>query len=163
DPHRPILNAILALGAVYVLLDTYYSLRGRVFLARYPLSISLMEALFIGLLCFFHGGLDSSFRYYYFLSLICCAIRYSTQVTYTTCALHCASYSLLYLALPEERRTGPHGLPPFLALLLTLVVLGWVTCAASALAWLLKRVGDHLGQLNAALRENQAQLEARID
>src|SRR5688572_26224098 len=54
---RPILNAILGLGAVYALLDTYYSLRGRVFLGRYPLAISVMEALFIGLLCYFQGGL----------------------------------------------------------------------------------------------------------
>ena len=40
-----------------------------------------MEALFIGLLCYFDGGLDSPFRYYYFLSLICCAIRHPSQVT----------------------------------------------------------------------------------
>jgi two-component system, NtrC family, sensor kinase len=152
---RPFLNAILALGALYALCDTYYSLRGRVFLGRYPLSISLMEALFIGLLCYFHGGLESSFRYYYFLSLICCAIRYSSRVTYLTCALHCASYTLLYLALPVERRAP-------VVLVLTLVILGWVTWASNAMALLLKRVGDHLGRLNTALRENQAQLEERI-
>jgi signal transduction histidine kinase len=152
---RAVLNAILALGALYALLDTYYSVRGRVFLGRYPLSISVMEALFIGLLCYFHGGLESAFRYYYFLSLICCAIRYTPQVTYITCCLHCASYGILYLALPPERRD-----PVVLAL--TLVVLAWVTWASNALAMLLKRVGDHLGQLNLALRENQAQLEARI-
>ena len=35
-----------------------------------------MEALFIGLLCYFDAGLESPFRYYYFLSLICCAIRH---------------------------------------------------------------------------------------
>src|SRR5262245_25044916 len=52
-----ILNAILTLGAAYTLLDTYFSLRGRVFLGRYPLSIGLMEALFIALLCFYHAGL----------------------------------------------------------------------------------------------------------
>src|SRR5712692_7445151 len=97
------LNAILSLGAVYALLDTYYSLRGRVFLGRYPLSVSLMEALFIGLLCFYHGGLESSFRYYYLLSLICCAIRHSSRVTLATYALHCARYTLLYVALPEEQ------------------------------------------------------------
>jgi signal transduction histidine kinase len=152
---RAVLNAILALGATYALLDTYYSLRGRVFLGRYPLSISVMEALFIGLLCFFHGGLESPFRYYYFLSLICCAIRYPSQVTYLTCALHCASYGILFLALPPDRREP-------LVLVLTLVMLGWVTWASNAMALLLKRVGDHLGQLNTALRENQAQLEARI-
>jgi signal transduction histidine kinase len=46
--------------------------------------------------------------------------------------------------------------------LLTLVVLGWVTWASSALAQLLKAVGDHLGRLNDALQKNQAELEARI-
>jgi signal transduction histidine kinase len=152
---RAVLNAILALGALYALLDTYYSLRGRVFLGRYPLSISVMEALFIGLLCYFHGRLESAFRYYYFLSLICCAIRYTPQLTYVTCALHCTSYGILYLALPVESRDP-------VVLTLTLVVLGWVTWASTALAMLLKRVGDHLGQLNLALRENQTQLEARI-
>jgi len=152
---RPILNAILALGTAYTLLDTYHSLRGRVFLGRYPLFISLMEALFIGLLCYYHGGLDSSFRYYYLLSLICCAIRHRPQVTYASCALHCVSYGLLYLALPDAARRVT-------SFALTLAVLGWVTWASNALALLLKRVGDHLGRLNAALRENQAELEARI-
>jgi signal transduction histidine kinase len=153
--HQPVLNAILFLGAVYALLDTYHSLRGRVFLRRSPLLISLLEALFIGLLCFYHGGLESPFRYYYFLSLICCAIRHSSRVTWMTCGFHCASYLLLFLALPAEQRL------PF-ALLLNLVVLGWVTWAADAMALLLKHVGDHLGRLNAALVENQAELEARI-
>jgi signal transduction histidine kinase len=155
DVRRPILNAILALGAVYALLDAYYSLRGRIFLGRSPLVVSLMEALFIGLLCYYHGGLESSFRYYYLLSLICCAIRQASHVTYATCALHCASFGLLYLALPTEQRNG-------LVLALTLVVLAWVTWASDAMALLLKRVGDHLGRLNSALQENQAQLEARI-
>jgi signal transduction histidine kinase len=152
---RWVLSALLTLGAAYTLLDTWFSLRGRVLLGRYPLSISLMESLFIGLLCYFHTGLDSPFRYYYFLSLICCAVRHPSSVTYATCAMHCASCSLLYLALPAEQRQP-------LALLLMLVVLGWVTWASDALGLLLKRIGAHLGRLNAALRENQTQLEARI-
>jgi len=155
DVHRPILNTILTVGAIYALLDAYYSLRGRVFLGRYPLIISAMEALFIGLLCSYHGGLQSSFRYYYLLSLICCAVRYSSRVTYATCALHGASFGLLYLALPPEQRDPS-------VFLLTLVVLTWVSWAADALALLLKRVGEHLSRLNAALQEHQAQLEARI-
>jgi two-component system NtrC family sensor kinase len=154
-PGRLTLNAILGLGASYTLLDTYYSLRGRVFFGRHPLAVSGMEALFIGLLCFYHGGLDSPFRYYYFLSLVCCAIRHSPRVTYLTCALHCASFCLLYVGLEPGRREPA-------ALALTLLVLVWVTWAASAMSWLLKRVGEHLGRLNAALRENQALLEARI-
>jgi signal transduction histidine kinase len=155
EDRRLVLNAILALGAVYTLLDTYFSLRGKVFLGRFPLSISLMEAVFIGLLCYFHGGLDSPFRYYYLLSLICCAIRYPARGTYATCAFHGASYGVLYLALPEGQREP-------LALLLMLVVLGWVSWAGNALATLLKRAGEHLSRLNAALREHQADLEARI-
>src|SRR6185312_9979230 len=45
----------------------------------------------------------------------------------------------------------------------SLVVLGWVTWAASAMSLLLKRFGEHLGKLNNALRENQTLLEARIE
>src|ERR1700681_1773959 len=56
---RAVLNAILALGTLFTVLDTYYSIRGRVFLARYPLIISCMEALFIGLLCYYDDGLES--------------------------------------------------------------------------------------------------------
>jgi signal transduction histidine kinase len=153
--HRTVLNAILSLGVMYAVLDTAYSVRGRVFLGRWPLLVSLMEALFIGLLCYFHSGLESAFRYYYFLSLICCAIRHSARVTYTTWALHSASYGLLYLSLPLEQQQ-------LLVLLLTLVVLAWVTWASAAMSLLLKQVGDHLGRLNRALEANQAELEARI-
>jgi signal transduction histidine kinase len=154
--HRWFLNAILALGVVYALVDTLHSLTGRVFLGRHPLVISGMETLFIGLLCYFGGGLDSPFRYYYFLSLICCAIRHSSRVTYATCALHCLSYGLLYLALAPGVRSA-------LTLTLMLVVLGWVTWAADAMAELLKNVGDHLGRLNAALQAHQIELETRIE
>jgi signal transduction histidine kinase len=153
--NRPVLNAILALGMVYALLDTLVSLRGRIFLGRYPLSISVMEALFIGLLCHFNGGVDSLFRYYYFLSLVCCAIRYPSSVTYTTCVLHGVSYTMLFLASPAEARDWP-------TLVLNLVVLGWLTWASDALALLLKQVGDHLGRLNEALQKNQVELESRI-
>lgn len=152
---RAVLNAILALGGLYALLDTACSLRGRIFLGRYPLFISLMEALFIGLLCYYHGGLESSFRYYYILSLICCSMRHASAVTYTTCGLHCASYALLTMALPPEQRHPAE-------LVLMVVILGWVTWASDAMALLLKRIGDYLSHLNGTLREQQAELEARI-
>jgi signal transduction histidine kinase len=155
DAYRPALNAILALGVLFALLDTYHSIHGRVVFRRYPLAISVMEALFIGLLCYFHGGLESAFRYYYLLSLICCAIRHSSRVTFLTYGLHCASYTALYLALPPDQRQP-------LTLVFTLVVLGWVTWASDSLAQLLKHVGNHLADLNASLQENQALLEARI-
>jgi signal transduction histidine kinase len=155
DPRQVVLNAILTVGAAYTLLDTYFSVRGRVFLGRSPLGVSVMEALFIGLLCYFDTGLDSPFRYYYFLSLICCAIRQASHVTYATCALHCLSYGLLYLALPPESQR-------LVSFTLTLVMLGWMTWASNAMALLLKRVGEYLSQLNRALEENKAELEARI-
>ena len=156
DLHRQaVLNALLTLGLAYTLIDTYFSLRGRVFFGRSPLAVSGMEALFIGLLCYFDAGLNSPFRYYYFLSLICCAIRHASHVTYATCALHCLSYGLLYLALPPEGKR-------LVTFMLTLVILGWVTWASNAMALLLKRVGDYLSQLNHALQENKAELEERI-
>ncbi len=153
--HRTVLNAILALGVVYALIDTIYRLKGEIFLRRWPLLISAMEALFIAMLCYYHEGLDSAFRYYYMLSLICCAIRHSTRVTYITWALHTTSFVTLYFLLePDRQKLAP--------LILTLVIIGWVTWASSALASLLKRVGDHLGELNQQLEEHRAQLEARI-
>ncbi|MEO1997608.1 MAG: two-component sensor histidine kinase, partial [Planctomycetaceae bacterium] len=90
--HRAELNAILTVGAIYALIDTYWSLRGRVFLSQLPLVISLMEAVFIGLLCHYDSGVDSPFRFYYFLSLVVCAIRNTPRVTYTTFALHATSF-----------------------------------------------------------------------
>jgi two-component system, NtrC family, sensor kinase len=41
-------------------------------------------------------------------------------------------------------------------------MLGWVTWASNALATLLKRVGDYLGELNETLKQHQAELEDRI-
>lgn len=153
--HQAILNAILTLGAVYTLFDTYHSFQGRVLLNGHPLLISAMEALFIGLLCYYDRGLDSTFRYYYFLSIICCAIRYTPQVTYMTCALHCLSVGVLYFVQP-----GPRAVSGFI---FAVIILGWVTWASNALALLLKQVGEYLGRLNTILKENQHQLEARIE
>ncbi|MGH7201921.1 MAG: sensor histidine kinase, partial [Planctomycetaceae bacterium] len=150
------LNAILTLGAVYALLDTLWSLRGKVFLGRVPLLISLMEAVFIGLLCHFDHGLDSPFRFYYFLSLLVCAIRYAPWVTYTTYVLHALSFAGLMLT------RSAHGRDDLTSLFFMLVAMGWVTWASTALAALLKSASRRLVQLNEKLRENQALLEDRI-
>jgi two-component system, NtrC family, sensor kinase len=153
---RLILNAILLLGFGYTAFDTWFYRRRRVFVGDYPLIVSGMEALFIGLLCRFENDLDSPFRYYYLLSLLCCALRHSERVTVATFLLHCVSYSLVYLFVPR-----PAGAS--FVLLMMVVILGWVTWASSALGQLLKRVGERLVTLNAALREHQAQLESSID
>ena len=142
------LNAILAVGLSFTVADTYFSRRGRVLLGRYPLVISCLEAMFIGLLCHFDGGPDSPFRFYYILSLVCAAVRHTPAVTGITCAIDCVSYGVLFLAFPADRRN-------VVALALMLIVLGWVTWAAVALAKLLRRVGEQL-------RENQTKLEDRI-
>ena len=149
------LNTLLALGLLFTTLDTLLFLRGRVFLRDFPLMISAMEALFIGLLCLYESGLESPFRFYYLLSLICCAIRYPPRTTFTTCGLDCLSFGLVCAAQPIDRR----DVSLFFFLV---VVLVWVTWAAAALARLLKRASEDLRELNAALRENQFQLESRI-
>ena len=152
----PPLNAILALGAVYALFDTYYSVRGRAFLNDYPLFVSAMEAVFIGLLCYFDAGVTSPFRFYYLLSLLVCAFRYAPTVTYSTFGLHTASFAIVALA------RGVETTDQFASLLLTPVVIGWVTWAGTSLAGLLKRASRRLSELNAALQENQSLLENRI-
>jgi signal transduction histidine kinase len=154
--HRAELNAILMVGAVYALIDTYWSLRGRVFLSQLPLVISLMEAVFIGLLCHYDSGVDSPFRFYYFLSLVVCAIRNTPQVTYTTFALHAASFGAL--AFTHRLNTRDE----FTTLFLTVVLIGWATWASTSLAGLVKSASRRLSELNNELQRNQTLLEQRI-
>ncbi len=155
--NRQVLNGILTLGAVYAIADTYFSLRGRVFLSRAPMVVSGMEALFIGLLCHFDDGLESPFRFYYFLSLLVCAFRYSRWITYSTFGLHALSYSVLAFA------TSPHSADDPTRVLLMLVWLGWVTWASIALAGLLQSAGRRMSFLNDELRKQQHELEQRIE
>jgi two-component system NtrC family sensor kinase len=130
--NRTILNAILTLGALYAIIDTVWSLRGKVFLAQFPLAISLMEAVFIGLLCYFdRHGVESPFRFYYFLSLLVCAIRHSSAMTYTTFALHALSFSFLTLS------PGFGSRQDVTTFALTLILLGWGTWGSMALSNLL--------------------------
>ncbi|WP_437185070.1 sensor histidine kinase [Planctomicrobium sp. SH668] len=144
---RLTLNGILALGLAYAICDLFWHLRGKVFLSQFPLFISAMEAVFIGLLCFFDRGLESSFRYYYFLSLLVCAIRYPLLVSYSTLAFHCISYSLLAFTL-QSANVEQVGM-----LVLMLVFMCWVTWASTALTGLLKATGEKLSRLNGELEE----------
>jgi two-component system NtrC family sensor kinase len=153
---RPELNAMLTLGTLYALIDTLASLRGRVLLSHYRIGISLMEALFIGLLCFFDQGVSSPFRFYYFLSLLVCAIRHSPMLTLATYCLHSISY--IVLGLYAARGTEDEAA----TVVLTLVFLAWIVWALIALTGLLKSASHRLTQLNEELRLNQQQLEKRI-
>lgn len=150
------LNAMLTLGTLYALIDTLASLRGRVLLSHYRIGISVMEALFIGLLCYFDQGVGSPFRFYYFLSLLVCAIRHSPALTLATFGLHSISY--LVLGLYASRGSHDEGV----TVLLTLVFLAWVVWAIIALTGLLKSASQRLTMLNLELRQNQQQLEKRI-
>ena len=156
ESNRLILNAILVLGLVYTALDTWFYRRRRVFLGDSPLVVSGMEALFIGLLCFFENDLASPFRYYYLLSLLCCALRHRVQVTIATFVLHSLSYGLVFLFVPLKAGSA-------FSFLMMVVILGWATWASSSLGQLLKRVGERMSILNTALREHQTLLETRID
>lgn len=152
---RAVMNAILTLGAGYALVDTLWSLRGKVFLSRWPLVISLMEAVFIGLLCYFDEGLNSPFRFYYFLSLVVCAIRHPPQIAWATLFLHAISYG----ELTFSHASSPEHLATLFVMMISMV---WVTWGGTSLAGLLQSAGQRLTELNAELRENQAQLEQRI-
>ena len=57
------LNMLLAVGFAYTALDTWFYRKKSIFLGEYPLFISMMESLFIGLLAHFHDGPASPFRY----------------------------------------------------------------------------------------------------
>jgi len=149
------LDGILAVGLAFTALNTLFYARGRVFLRDYPLAVSALEAVFIGLLCHFDAGLDSPFRFYYLLSLICCAMRHAPRVTFATCGLDGLSYSALFLFTDASERDVS-------LYLLTLVILAWVTWAAGAMARMLQRAGDDLRRLNAELTVNQRELERRI-
>ena len=83
-------RAFLALGAGYAALDLAFWRMGEVILKGWPLFVSLMESVFIALLCYHDTGLDSPFRWYYLLSLICGSIRNRAGVAWWTLAFHCA-------------------------------------------------------------------------
>jgi len=153
------LNAILTLGALFAVVDTWWSARGRVFLAEFRLAISLMEALFVGLLCFFDEGVHSAFRFYYLLSLMVCAIRHPPSLTWSTFAMHALSYTVLGITATQ---TANMDRDTAVTLVTTVTFLGWATWAMNALTGLLKSAGGRLETLNAELRENQATLESRI-
>lgn len=150
------LNGLLAIGVVYAILDTYRSIRGRIFPPRYRLVVSVVESLFIGLLCYFDSGPDSPFRFYYFLSLLVCAIRHPPTVTYVTMALYGVSYALLGFW------NGWPSASVGIQIALTLVFLWWATWAIVSLTGLLKSAGEKLIVLNQTLMENQSTLEGRI-
>ena len=116
-----------------------------------------MEAVFIGLLCYFDTGPHSPFRFYYFLSLLVCAIRHAPQITYATYGLHAASY--VTLMLTGGTLQSGDSLTNQLVLL---VLMGWVTWASVALSGLIKTAEQKLADLNEELQENQALLEQRI-
>lgn len=153
---RPELNGMLILGAVYALLDTLASWKGKVLLSEYRIGISVMEALFIGLLCNFDHGVSSPFRFYYFLSLLVCAIRHTPRLTFATFGLHSISYIVLGLyAAPQQEAD-------IVTVILTLVFLGWAAWAIIALTGLLRSAGQKLVILNEELQSNQQLLERRI-
>ena len=154
--HNPsAVRVFLSLGAIYAALDTAYYRRGTVFLRRWPLCVSMMESVFIALLCYNDAQLQSPFRWYYLLSIICCAIRYRPMIAWTTCGLHCLSFAVLAWALGFDRQ----GLASVAE---TVVILACVAWASSALGSVLNATGARLKGLNDALERHRAELEERV-
>jgi signal transduction histidine kinase len=148
-------RAFLALGAGYAALDLAFWRMGEVIFKHRPLFVSLMESVFIALLCYHDTGIDSPFRWYYLLSLICCSLRYRPAVAWWTFGIHCLSLLLLAESLGKSDRIVS-GLP------LTLTIMAWVTWAGSAMAGLYKRAVERLEALNAELRTIRGELERRV-
>ena len=154
--HNPTaVRLCLLLGATYAALDTLAYRRGAVFLRRWPLFVSGMEATFIALLCYHDAQLASPFRWYYLLSIICAAIRYDRGVAWTTCAFHYLSFAILAGLLPSPRNASA----PVEEMV---VILACVTWASSALAAVLRATGARLERLNADLNGHRAELEERV-
>jgi two-component system, NtrC family, sensor kinase len=147
--------AFLALGAGYAALDTAFHRMGEVFLVRWPLFVSSMESIFIALLCYHDIGMESPFRWYYLLSLICLAIRYRPAVAWTTFTLHCLSLAALAVTLQPRH-------PEWSALPLTVMILAWATWATTALTGLLKKAEARLERANETLEQHGAELERRV-
>jgi two-component system, NtrC family, sensor kinase len=148
-------RAFLALGAGYAALDLAFWRMGEVFLKGWPLSVSLMESVFIALLCYHDTGLDSPFRWYYLLSLICGSIRNRAGVAWWTLAFHALSFLGLAWVLGTSSRSGS-------SLLLTLTIMTWVTWASSSLAGSLRAAGEEFAKLNAELARTREDLERRV-
>ncbi len=148
------LNLLLAVGLVYTALDTGFYRQKRIFLGEYPLFISMMEALFIGLLAHFHDGPSSAFRYYYLLSLLCCILRHGPELVWITCALHLASWAALCLI--DTSRLGGESW------LLIPVVLIWSSWAGTGLVSWKRGTRLELERLNQELLASQRDLENRI-
>ena len=154
--HNPsAVRGFLTLGATYAALDTVYYRRGTVFLRRWPLFVSGMESVFIALLCYNDAQLQSPFRWYYLLSIICCALRYRPLIAWVTCGLHCLSFAALATTLGFDR-LGPASVVE------TLVILACVTWASSSLGSVLNATGARLKGLNEALETHRAELEQRV-
>ncbi len=154
--HNPsAVRAFLALGAGYAALDTAFYRMGDVFLSRLPLFVSLMESVFIALLCFEDTQLQSPFRWYYLLSLICCAIRYRKRVAWLSCVFHCVSFGTLGLFLGWPRGATD-------AVLTLVILLTCVTWASSSLSSVLRDAKDRLEILNVAQEQNREELETRV-
>jgi signal transduction histidine kinase len=149
-------RAFLALGAGYAALDLAFWRMGEVILKGWPLLVSLMESIFIALLCYHDTGLNSPFRWYYLLSLICCSIRNRPVVAWWTLGFHCLSLLSLAWVL---------GTPGQIASLpvLTLTIMAWVTWACSSLAGSLRAAGDEFARLNTELARAQQELERRVE
>jgi signal transduction histidine kinase len=155
--HNPsAVRAFLALGAGYAALDLAFWRMGEVFLKRWPLFVSFMESVFIALLCYHDTGLESPFRWYYLLSLICCAVLNPAKVAWWTLGFHSVSFLTLAWVLGFAGQSGS-------AWPLTLMIMAWVTWASSSLAGLLRTAGEQLQGLNSELVRVRAELEQRVE
>ncbi len=154
--HNPsAVRAFLALGAGFAALDTVFHRMGEVFLGRWPLFVSLMESVFITLLCYQDTQLASPFRWYFLLSAICVSIRFGSITAWITSAMHALSFVILAWSL--EWPVGSASEVQQMA-----VILAWATWASSSLSGILRSTGLSLSRANADLQKSRDELEQRV-
>jgi signal transduction histidine kinase len=154
--HNPsAVRAFLALGAGFAALDTAFHRMGEVFLKRWPLFVSLMESIFITLLCYQDTRVSSPFRWYFLLSSICAAIRFPPLVAWVTFALHATSFFTMAWWLGWQ----PGAISEVQQMT---IILAWATWASSSLAGILRTTGSSLATANDDLELNRAELERRV-
>ena len=165
SPDQTVLNQLLTAGVVMMLVSTIFSVRGRPLLRGFPLVATALEAFIITMLCHFDRGLQSPFRFYYFIALVIVGLRYLPLVSWSAYAMHSGAYvSLIYIG--RYVATVRESLAPTVAALETAVatvaLMLWATYAANSIGHLLQTARRRLGETNVELRDVNGRLEDRI-
>ena len=160
------LNLLLLAGTVMTAIGTLCTLDNKPLFRNQPLAAAVLEALVITLLCHYDRGLDSPFRFYYFIALVIAGLRYRPLVSWTCLAIHSGFYvSMVTIgAYLESRIDVPYTseISQVEAKVSTVFLMLWVTYASNSIGHLLLSARRELGEANDQLKRLNSELEDRI-